>query len=425
MVLRLARRLGVPIALPSCPDGGPDPGPPGRVRRSRLAVALGAFALDLTMWGGHTTLRGGGDVPAWAVVVAAAALFAVLARDRLPLPTAYGLAWGYTLAWGAILPAYQPFTALMLVLHDAARRLPARRTWPVLAGAVAPWALNTANVAALSAMSAPEVLVTAGLWAVMTGLVWMTGRVAYRTAQTIRLREEIFAARMDLARHEDRIVLARELHDVLSHSIGAITLQAAGARALKIPRDPRVDAALDAITATSTGAMRELRHLLGFLQTTDAGRAERAGEATRAAAAGSGDPASGPASGVTGVVHLRSLVATTRACGVRVHLHETGGAAPLPPSSDHLVYRIVQEGLANAMRHQGRGTRADVLLAWEPTTLTVTIDSVDGAGREAAVAGHGSGLGLRGIADRLAEAGGHLDAGPTPAGFRLVATLPR
>lgn len=342
---------------------------------------------------------------------------------RLPLAGAYGLAWGYSIAWGVVLPHYQPFTALMLVLYEVARRLPMRRARPYLALATLPWSLNTANVAALSGASGGGILVTAGLWGVMTLLVWMAGRVAYRTAETLRLREEVLAVQVQLARQQDRVALARELHDVLSHSIGAIAMQAAGARALSPRADDRIAGALDAIVATSTDAMQELRRLLGFLQD----RGARVDDPASATTPGRPEAASLARAALAGgeIAGVEALAAATRACGLRVDVRRRGDPAGLAAPTEHVAYRVVQEGLANALRHQGRGCRVDVLLDWAADSLTVIVDSAGGAGRDDALAQHGSGTGLAGMAERLAELGGRLEAGPTPGGFRLVAVIPR
>ena len=245
------------------------------------------------------------------------------------------------------------------------------------------------------------------LWAVLTALVWMAGQVTYRNAQMLRLRDEVFAARLHLTRQQDRVALARELHDVLSHTIGAITMQAAGARALP-PGDPRVTDALGHITATSTSAMQELRSLLGFLSEPP----EPADEPS--ARTGSGDL----------VAHIGALVDSTRACGLRVSTVGLQAVAALPPAEQHAVLRVVQESLANALRHQGRGCRVGIHFQIDDDSVVTHVVSVGGAGRDAALSGHGCGMGLRGIAERLAELGGDVEADGTAQAFRVRARIP-
>lgn len=370
-------------------------------------LCVGALALDLTLWGADGTSRWGGDVPAWAVVGSAVALSAVLLDERRVLPLDFGLAWCYSLVWGAVLPSYHPFTGVMLGLYEVARRLPLRPALPYLGAVAVPWVLNTANASALTHVDPVGTAVNAALWAVMTALVWMAGRVGYRTEEMIRLREEVFAARMHLARQQDRVALARELHDVLSHTIGAVAMQAAGARALPAG-DPRIEAALASITTTSTTAMQELRRLLGFLATP-------AGDLSAPGEDASDDVAD----------RLETLVDATRACGLRVRVDGLQEARDLADQQQHLVVRIVQEALANAQRHQGRGCRVEVRLQSDSETVTAQVDSVGGAGRDVALTGHGSGMGLQGMADRIAKVGGDLEAEGTTSSFRVRARIPR
>lgn len=404
----MAGLLGVPLTEPVSTrvESGAAPRR-WRPRWSRVCVCLAAAALDLAMWGGDGSLRWGGAAPTWVVVIGAVAVFAVLLDERRDAPTGFAVAWAYSLAWGALLPHYQPFTALLLALYELARRIPTRRAWPYLSASAAPWLLNAANAAALSGVDRLGTALNAALWAVLTALVWMAGQVTYRNAQMLRLRDEVFAARLHLTRQQDRVALARELHDVLSHTIGAITMQAAGARALP-PGDPRVTDALGHITATSTSAMQELRSLLGFLSEPP----EPADEPS--ARTGSGDL----------VAHIGALVDSTRACGLRVSTVGLQAVAALPPAEQHAVLRVVQESLANALRHQGRGCRVGIHFQIDDDSVVTHVVSVGGAGRDAALSGHGCGMGLRGIAERLAELGGDVEADGTAQAFRVRARIP-
>lgn len=407
MVPSVARVLGVSLSVDDPRVTSAAAPRRWRLRWSRVWLCAAACTLDLTLWGGDGSARWGADVPTWAVVVSAVALFVVLLDDRRVLPLGFGLAWCYSLAWGAVLPSYHPFTAMMLGLYEVARRLPARAALPYLVAVAVPLVLNTANVSALTHVDPVGTAVNAALWAVMTALVWMAGRVGYRNAEMIRLREEVFAARMHLARQQDRVALARELHDVLSHTIGAVSMQAAGARALPAG-DPRVVTALASITTTSTTAMQELRRLLGFL-------ASPAGDLSTPGGDSPDDVAE----------RLETLVEATRACGLRVRVAGLEEARDLAQQQQHLVVRIVQEALANAQRHQGRGCRVEVHLQSDADTVTAQVDSVGGAGRDAALSGHGSGMGLQGMAERIARVGGDLEADGTASSFRVRARIPR
>lgn len=359
-------------------------------------------------------------MPAWTVLVTAAALFSAIAllRDRPRL--LFGLALLYSVGWALVLPHYQPFTAVLFMLYDLARHLPTRAALPYLPATAVPWALHTANSAALTGLTTgPDIVVTAGLWAVMTVLAWMAGRFGYRAEETARLREEAVATQAQLARQEDRLALSRELHDVLSHSMGAIALQAAGARAVasaaEQPLDPRVEKALESIATTSTDAMRELRRLLGFLR-------DQATARDRAGAPGATPLHELPTARLADV---GALVERTRSCGVEVAVRTTGEPFAMLAEQEHAAYRVVQEGLANVLRHGGRGSRAELTLAWSESGLVIGLVSHAGSGRDVAVAEHGSGLGLRGLAARMQALGGELSAGPDGEAFHLRAYLPR
>ena len=350
----------------------------------------------------------------WVVVAAGVFVFGLIAARPEARPLTYSVAFVYTVVWTIALPHYQPFTALLWVLYDIARHVPTRSALPYLAATPVPWTLHTANSAALNGMAAPAVVVTAALWAVMTALAWMAGRFGFRAEETARLREEAVAAEAQLARQEDRLALSRELHDVLSHSMGAISLQAAGARAIASaggqPLDPRVAAALEAIATTSTDAMRELRRLLGFLRDQPGSSAGRA-EPTVAASAR--------------LSEIDALIERTRACGVTVTAETTGKPFAMLAEQEHAAYRVVQEGLANVLRHGGRGARAALTLSWTDSGFSIDLVSSPGSGRDASTAEHGSGLGVGGLTARVASLGGELSAGPDGDTYVLYARLPR
>lgn len=398
---------GVPLAVVRNHPGR-------RPSRTALTIALfaAAFVLDLTMWSGGPTLRWGGELPLWVLVASGLLTYGGLAVLRGRTGWAFCVALAYTVFWGVTLPEYQPFTALTIALFDAARRLPLRAALPFVVGCVPAWALNTANAATLVAMDAAGVAVTAALWGVITSLTWMAGRSGFRAEENARLREEALATRARLARQEDRLALSQELHDVLSHSMGAIALQAAGARAVAAGEpdsDARVLAALEAIQSTSTSSMQELRRLLGLLAEGGARAADDTGvdfvELGRLDAIG-------------------GLVRSTRACGVTVRLDARGRPFPLAADQDHAAYRFVQEGLANALRHGGRGSHVDVVVAWGIDELELRLSSTAGAGRDAALRAHGSGRGLRGLEGRVTACGGLFAVEPGEV-FTIRATLPR
>lgn len=382
-----------------------------RVASRRAPICLAAFGLDLLLWGGDTGLRWGGEVPAALVLATGIALYTAIAALPEARRLTFALAFVYSVAWTILIPHYQPFTALLLVLYYLARSMPMRPALPYLLATVVPWALHTANSVVVAELDAPAALIPATLWFVMTALAWMAGRYGFRLEETARLREEAVSTEALLARQEDRLALSRELHDVLSHSMGAIALQAAGAKAIASagnqPLDPRVAGALEMIATTSTDSMRELRRLLGFLRDNGAVEVETS---------------DGP---IARIGEIGVLVDRTRACGIAVASQTVGTPFEMPTRHEHAAYRVVQEGLANVLRHGGRGSRALLTLTWSDAGLTIDLLTRAGMGRDPAVAEHGSGLGLRGLEARLKAVGGTLQAGPEGETFHLTATIPK
>src|SRR5215472_9959053 len=203
-------------------------------------------------------------------------------------------------------------------------------------------------------------LISAGVM-VVTLRIWQlhVREVEQRAAEAERTRDE--AARRRAM--EERLRIARELHDSLTHSISVIQVQAGVAVHLARKRGEEVPPVLLAIEEAGADAARELRATLGVL---------------RAAEDCDG----------SGLAHLDSLVSRARAAGQPVTVTVTGAARPLPPDVDQAAYRIVQEALTNVSRHAGRaggngtggGTaRACVRLGYEADTLTIEVDD-DGAG---------------------------------------------
>jgi signal transduction histidine kinase len=195
---------------------------------------------------------------------------------------------------------------------------------------------------------------------------------------------------------EERLRIARELHDSLTHSISVIQVQAGVAEHLARKRGEEVPPALLAIKEAGTDAARELRATLSVLRN-----------------AVDGDS--------SGLCHLESLVARARAAGLPVTVTVTGTERSLPPDVDQAAYRIVQEALTNVSRHAGQAS-ASVRLQYTPHGLTVQVeDDGDGDGAPSA----GPGLGLLGMRERVSALGGRLHAGPRDdGGFRVRAELP-
>ncbi|MGH2445205.1 MAG: sensor histidine kinase, partial [Candidatus Limnocylindria bacterium] len=229
-------------------------------------------------------------------------------------------------------------------------------------------------------------------------------QVEQRAIDAERTREEEALRRAG----EERMRIARELHDVLAHNISTINVQA-GVAAHLLDRQPeQAREALVAINEASREALRELRATLGLLRGVDE---------------------EDPRSPAPGLARLDDLVENLRGTGVEVAVEMTGeatgeaGPTPLPlaPATDLAAYRIIQESLTNVGRH-ARAARVVITLDYQPETLVITVDD-DGAGPPGGAPSYGNGL--TGMRERAVAAGGELEAGPGPrGGFRVRARLP-
>ncbi len=203
---------------------------------------------------------------------------------------------------------------------------------------------------------------------------------------------------------EERSRIARELHDIIAHSLSVMIVQAGGARRV-LSRDPGQAAeALASIESTGRQAMTEMRRLLGVL------RDDRHDHQVSFAPQPS-------------LSSLPALVEHCAAAGLRVSIEVTGAERGLPPGVDLSAYRIVQEALTNVLRHAGTKT-ATVRVAYGDGGVELEIHD-DGNGKAVEAAGEGNGHGLAGMRERVQLFGGDLVAGPQPGGgFRVTARLP-
>src|SRR4051794_37868308 len=222
-------------------------------------------------------------------------------------------------------------------------------------------------------------------------------RDAHAQAQALLAQQAATrAAREEAAVLAERGRLARELHDVLAHTLSGLAVQLEGARLL----------------AERTGADPRLAE-----QVANAQRLARDGmvSAKRAVATLRGEELPGPA-------QLPALIEQTRLAGLPVTLTVSGEPRLLPGESGLAVYRAVQEALTNAAKYAGRGATAAVTLTWTDTSLMAEV--VDVGGNRVAAGLPSGGYGLAGLAERAALLGGRLDAGPTPDGWRVALTMP-
>jgi signal transduction histidine kinase len=307
-----------------------------------------------------------------------------------------------------------PGPLLSLPLYDAALAgyLAVAIVIPVFymaAGLVVVGTTTHAGLVTLASDFLPQVVVLA--LAVMLGDVVRSRRaLAAETADRLRLAAEERESETARRVAEERLRIARELHDTVAHSMATITVQAGSAlHVLGEPASsgagPRVRDALIAIRETSKSALADMRMTLGQLRSDGAG--VDAAELRTA-----------------GLERLSALSDAVRAAGAAVSVTIEGEQVLLPPGIDHAAYRILQESLTNVLRHAGPDAQATVCLRFEPDALTIRVTD-DGIGPSGGTARSGGGHGLDGMSERAAAVGGQLSAGPRDSGgFEVVARLP-
>jgi signal transduction histidine kinase len=225
------------------------------------------------------------------------------------------------------------------------------------------------------------------------------------TDRRLRLADWERAAEAGRVVAEERLRIARELHDTVAHSMATITVQAGSALHLDPAESDMLRTALTAIRETSKEALTEMRSVLGQLRQAD--------------------PDASPASQGKGLERLDDLRDAVTAAGAKVTVDVEGERTPLPAAADHSAYRILQESLTNVLRHAGPGAAARVCLRYQPEALIITVTDDGSAAHDGNGSLEGNGHGISGMRERAASLGGELTAGPLPGGgFQVKATLP-
>ncbi|WP_314221735.1 sensor histidine kinase [Streptomyces zaehneri] len=240
--------------------------------------------------------------------------------------------------------------------------------------------------------------------------------VQARAEHAERTREEETRRRVA----EERMRIARDLHDVVAHHLVLAGLQA-GAVARHLPARPEEAARLTAdLTGTTASALRELKSTVGLLRragTGDADEPTHPGEHVRHV------PEPGSGGSTPGLAQLPRLAASFEGAGLEVTLHTEGEPAPITAGAELTAYRIVQEALTNVTKHAGARTAA-VRLVYADDRLTVAVTD-DGATHPKVPVSAGGGYGLIGMRERARSAGGRVRTGHRPGGgFEVVAELP-
>ena len=387
-------------------------------------------------------LAGAGMVLPWAVrrvrpvasaaVVTAAAVLHLLAGPEFSLSLLMVPLTVYNLAANA--PRSVSVAGLLLGLVGGVAN--GVKVWLFPAQFVTPDGLTVRSPAEPLAM----VIMAIGC-GLMVLTAWAFGDVVRNRRLTVRALEDR-AHRLEvqsrqereLAAADERSHIAREMHDIVAHSLQVIISQADGARYAAAAKPALAVTALETIGQTGRSALADMRQLLGVLRET--------GETVAGVPGVTDDDARRPAAVVASpdgrgtrlppgrrpqprLADLPALVETMRLSGLEVSLLETGTPRrALPAGGELAAYRIVQEALTNTLRHGGPDADAFVTLAWTARGLDLQIDD-DGCGAAADPATRGSGQGLRGAAERTALFGGTLETGPrVGTGYRVSAHLP-
>jgi signal transduction histidine kinase len=361
-----------------------------------LALAIGTFAILATHLATQTQPeRRPLDAAGIALLAAGAAALAV--RRRYPVVALCVAEASALLFWLLGYPRGPVLLAVAVAVFTAAtagRRVVA---WAALLIGFAAIALLPHLLGNESAPSPPFSVALAG---------WMVVLAVAAEVVRVRREREVAALRTRLEEErrrasDERVRIARELHDVLAHSISVINVQAAVALHLIEERPEQARIALTAIKDVSKDALRELRSVLAALRQPDE------------------PPERTPA---PSLANLDELVTRTAAAGVAVRTEIAGPLDRLPANVDLAAFRILQEALTNVIRHAGTSD-AMVRVVHDGQILILEVED-DGRGLPSN-GGAGLGTGIQGMRERAAVLGGAVEAGPRPGGgFRVLARLP-
>ena len=362
-----------------------------------LAVAVAAVQVGLVL--AQVSHEGAVMTPGEMVLVVAGGLVLTFRRQY---PVAVMVA-AYVLA--VSFQATQHFggrggPAWLTVIAAFATAIYLRRRTAALIFLVVCYAVSLWGPALLGERHSPSAVFAVSMGAGLTAFVGGTELVRLRRQRSVALAQ---GRREEALRQasEERLRLARDLHDIVAHNISVINVQANTALHLMHRQPDRAEEALTTINEVSKQALVELRTVLGVLRDVD-------NEAPRAP--------------VPGLAELGSLLERSRASGLAIQVVEEGERRRLPPDVDVTAYRIVQESLTNTGRHSG-GALAKLRLVYGKSELCVEVEN-DGPTLRASRT-HGSGKGITGMTERAQALGGTVEAGPrTDGGFSVRARLP-
>lgn len=396
----------------------------------RLSSRL--YALHMSLW--KRPPRGDLLLAAAISAFALAESLTVHVQAARPLAVMSLLILSASLAWRTALPMVPVVTAALFVPAQAAAGVPDNAALTTLIVIMLTAYSAGAHLAPRLAALAAGLLVAAGVISVLLGHRALLSNVIFVAlvvlapwgaglAMRTRLRYSAMLEEQAHLLHEraawleqraeqaaaaavaqERARIARELHDVISHSLTVIGLQAGGVRRLLQPGQEKERDALLLVEQTGRQAQEDMRHLVSLMRVNGDGHA---------------------LTPQPGLRRLAALLADSRAAGLTVDCSVTGDAAALPPGVDLTAYRIAQEALTNVRKHSD-GTHVTVRVDCTPGMVRIEIaDNGQAPGPDPGGTARAPGHGLVGMRERTAMYGGTLDAGPLPeGGFLVAATLP-
>lgn len=371
------------------------------------AIALGLAALSLIAVASGATDAGESDPLSLTLLLFET--LPLIVRRRFPIPvlavTLTATALHALLVQG---PVINESVGALVALFTVAERYPRRIAITA--------ALVTAAtfLAVILARAGSQVAIAGALQTMLSVVIvlalgdWARTRRQYAAAieENARLLEAEREERSRRAVEDERERIARELHDIITHHVSVIVIQAGAGLSALDRRPEQSRSALEAIDRTSREALTDMRRMLGIL-----------GDAPGSHA---GDESRAP---MPRLERLGELIEEVRAAGLPVELSLEGDRRPLDTGVELTAYRIVQEALTNTLKH-ARGARATIRLAYEPRALEIDVTDQGGSGRRDVGDAAGGGRGLIGMRERVALYEGEFEAGRTSGGFRVHARLP-
>ncbi|GIF21446.1 signal transduction histidine kinase [Actinoplanes tereljensis] len=344
----------------------------------------------------------------WVYALLLVGPFALLWRKRFPV-TVFVVAVAASIGFATFAaPRWSYAVAPAIALFNLARM---GRPWPAVIGAGASylayfaicWAFADHLGVPVGARPGPREAVFLAVTPIV--LIFLGGASKVRSehmVEMLKVRAERERAKKEQERRqasEERLRMARELHDVLGHHLSLINVQAGVGLHLMDKQPEQAREALTAIKTASAEALREVRAVLDVM------RAENE---------------SAPRQPALGLNRLEELTADA---GLPITTKVTGDDRPLPPEVDRAAYRIIQEALTNVRKHAGPGATASIAVDYLPTALHLAIRN---EGPDAAEAGSdpGEGTGIAGMRERAQSLGGSVEAGPVDGGFLVSVLLP-